>query len=70
MIFFKLLSSEDAIITLTFQRSILAQYFTTSLKISHPNKLFQVVIKTLKGVQIKKPVRDIAAATIVLSVWT
>ena len=73
MIIFKLLSSEDAIITtLIFQKSILAQYFTTSLKISI--KLHQIVsiclLPSLEGVRITEPVRDIAIATIVLNVWT
>ena len=42
MIFFKLLSSEDALITLIFQKSILAQYFTTSLKISKATNCFNL----------------------------
>ena len=46
MIFFKLLSSEDAIITLIFQKSILAQYFTTSLKISKATNWLKLSLKS------------------------
>ena len=46
MIFFKLLSSEDAIITLIFQKSILAQYFTTSLKISKATNCLKLSLKS------------------------
>ena len=46
MIFFKLLSSEDAIITLIFQKSILAQYFTTSLKMSKATNCLKLSLKS------------------------
>ena len=46
MIFLKLLSSEDAIITPIFQKSILAQYFTTSLKISQAINCFKLSLKS------------------------
>ena len=46
MIFFKLLSSEDAMITLIFQKSILAQYFTASLKISKATNCLKLSLKS------------------------
>ena len=59
MIFFKLLSSEDAIITLIlaqyfatslfssiFRKSILAQYFATSLKISKATNCLKLSLKS------------------------
>ena len=46
MIFFELLSSKDAIITLIFQKSILAQYFTTSLKISKTTNCLKLSLKS------------------------
>ena len=66
---FKLLSSEDALITLIFQKPILAQHFTTSLKYQKE----QIVLscrKGLEGLQITKPLRDIAVPTIFLNVCT
>ena len=42
MIFFKLLSSEDALINLIFQKPILAQHFTTSLKLSKATNRFKL----------------------------
>ena len=46
MVFFKLLFSEDVIITLIFQKSIIAQHFTTSLKTSKATNCSKLSLKS------------------------
>ena len=49
MIFFKFLFSEDSILILFFQKTIVAQYFTTLLKISKAINCFMLSFSVLRG---------------------
>ena len=68
--YFFYFSFEDVIITLIFQKFILVQFFTTSLKTSKATNCFKLSLKSQGSPSHEARARYRSSHTIVLNVWT